>query len=189
MRHFCDWLLCCNEGRPCPRRLSLRSALQWEAVMVRRRGRLREGLDAVEPVTRPLRGAPARGSASQLLSSIEAVGAIADSGWSCPAPRWRGPSQLRRGRSGEPGGKEWDLGRRAECAWRASTERCEVEGCWVVEKEGRRERSERWRDATFIPRESGARPVHAPCPMRRSRFPDAGLPSGRLLYKLRKLFT
>ena len=28
LRHFCDWLLCCNEGRPCPRRLCLRSALQ-----------------------------------------------------------------------------------------------------------------------------------------------------------------
>jgi hypothetical protein len=39
--------------------------------MVRRRGRLREGLDAVELVTRPMRGAPVRGSASQLLSSIE----------------------------------------------------------------------------------------------------------------------
>ena len=22
VRHFCDWLLCCNEGRPCPRPLS-----------------------------------------------------------------------------------------------------------------------------------------------------------------------
>jgi hypothetical protein len=28
VRHFCDWLLRCNEGRPCPRRLSLRRALQ-----------------------------------------------------------------------------------------------------------------------------------------------------------------
>lgn len=35
----------------------------------------------------------------------------------------------------------------------------------------------------LIPRESGAGPVRAPCPMRRSRFPDVGLPSGRLLYK------
>lgn len=80
VRHFCDWLLCCNEGRPCPRRLSLRSALQCEAVMVRRRGRLREGLDAVELVTQAMRDVSARGSASQLLNSIEAVGAIADSG-------------------------------------------------------------------------------------------------------------
>jgi len=39
--------------------------------MVRRRGRLREGLDAVELITRPMRGGPVRGSASQLLSSIE----------------------------------------------------------------------------------------------------------------------
>jgi hypothetical protein len=28
VRHFCDWLLRCNEERPCPRSLSLRSALQ-----------------------------------------------------------------------------------------------------------------------------------------------------------------
>jgi hypothetical protein len=34
----------------------------------------------------------------------------------------------------------------------------------------------------LIPRESGGRPVRAPCPMRRSRFPDAGLPSGPLLF-------
>ena len=45
-------------------------------------------------------------------------------------------------------------------------------------------------DATFIPRESGGRPVRAPCPMRRSRFPVAGLPSGRLLlYKLFSILT
>ena len=56
-------------------------------------------------------------------------------------------------------------------------------GFWAVEKEGRRERSERWRDATFIPRESGGGAVHAPCLMRRSQFPDADLPFGRLLYK------
>jgi hypothetical protein len=38
-------------------------------------------------------------------------------------------------------------------------------------------------DATFLyPRESGGRPVRAPCPMRGSRFPDAGLLSGRLLF-------
>jgi hypothetical protein len=28
VRHFCDWLWCCNEGKPCPRLLSLRSTLQ-----------------------------------------------------------------------------------------------------------------------------------------------------------------
>jgi hypothetical protein len=74
VRHFCDWPLCYNEGRYCPRRLSLRGALQWEAVMVRLGGRLREGLDAVELVTRPMRGGHARGSASRLFSSIEARG-------------------------------------------------------------------------------------------------------------------
>ena len=47
-------------------------------------------------------------------------------------------------------------------------------GCWVVEKEGRRERSERWSREILIPRESGGRPVRAPCPMRGSRFPHAG---------------
>ena len=54
-------------------------------------------------------------------------------------------------------------------------------GCWVIEKEGRRERSERWSREIFIPRESGGRPVHAPYLMRESQFPDAGLPSGHLL--------
>jgi len=82
----------------------------------------------------------------------------------------------------EPG-----LGRRAENEARAKVGKVGPvsRGVGVVglcEKEGRRERSERWRDATFIPRESGARPVHAPCLMRGSRFPDAHLPSGRLLF-------
>ena len=57
-------------------------------------------------------------------------------------------------------------------------------GCWVVEKEGRKERSERWSREIFIPRESGGWPVRAPCLMRRSQFPDAGLPSSCLLYYL-----
>ncbi len=39
-----------------------------------------------------------------------------------------------------------------------------------------------WSREIFIPRESGGWPVHAPYPMRESRFPDAGLPSGRLLF-------
>jgi hypothetical protein len=55
-------------------------------------------------------------------------------------------------------------------------------GCWAVGKEGRRKRSEGWSREIFIPRESGGWPVHAPYPMRESRFPDAGLPSGPLLY-------
>jgi hypothetical protein len=53
--------------------------------MVRRRGRLREGLEAVELVTRPMRGAHVRGSASQLLSSIEAGGG--DRGFWLKLPR------------------------------------------------------------------------------------------------------
>jgi hypothetical protein len=106
LRHFCDWLLCCNEGRPCPRRLSLRSALQCEAVMVRRRGRLREGLDAVELVTQSMRGGHVRGSASQLLSSIEAGGGDDRGFWlKLPRTSLARSSYLRRGRSGEPGGK------------------------------------------------------------------------------------
>jgi len=35
--------------------------------------------------------------------------------------------------------------------------------------------------ASFILRKSGGWPMCAPCLMRRLRFPDAGLPSGRLL--------
>ena len=47
-------------------------------------------------------------------------------------------------------------------------------------EEGGKGASDGGRDV-LIPRESGGRPVRAPCPMRGSRFPDAGLPSGRLL--------
>ncbi len=52
---------------------------------------------------------------------------------------------------------------------------------------GRLERKEEGQGASdgrrdvLIPRESGGGPVHVPCPMRGSQFPDAGLPSGRLL--------
>ena len=52
-------------------------------------------------------------------------------------------------------------------------------GCWAVEKEGRRERSERWSREIFIPRESGGGPVRVPCLIRGSQFPDAGLPPSR----------
>jgi hypothetical protein len=79
-------------------------------------------------------------------------------------------------------GRGEDLGRRAEMRMKNEHRALRGGGCWVVEKEGRRERSERWRDATFIPRESGGGAVHAPCLMRRSQFPDADLPFGRLLY-------
>jgi len=58
----------------------------------------------------------------------------------------------------------------------------EVEGRWGYwkGKEGEKGASD-GRRAVLIPRESGGRPVRAPCPMRRSRFLDAGLPSSRLL--------
>ena len=52
---------------------------------------------------------------------------------------------------------------------------------------GRLEREEGGKGASdgrrdvLIPRESGGGPVRAPCPMRGLRFPEAGLPSGRLL--------
>jgi len=48
-------------------------------------------------------------------------------------------------------------------------------GCWVVEKEGRRERSERWSREILIPRESGGGPVRAPCPMRAVAVSACGL--------------
>ena len=48
--------------------------------MVQQQGRLQEGLNAVELITQSMQGEPVRGSASQLLSSIKALGAIADSG-------------------------------------------------------------------------------------------------------------
>jgi hypothetical protein len=84
--------------------------------MVRRRGRLREGLDAVELVTQPMRGGHVRGFASQLLSSIEAGGG--DRGFWLKLPRtslaWS--SQLRRGHHGGLAGKGRILGSRAECA-------------------------------------------------------------------------
>jgi hypothetical protein len=48
--------------------------------MVRRRGILQEGLDAIKFVTQLMRGGPVRASALQLLSSIKDVGAIMGSG-------------------------------------------------------------------------------------------------------------
>jgi hypothetical protein len=57
----------------------------------------------------------------------------------------------------------------------------EVEGPLgrLEREEGGKGASDRRRDV-LIPRESGDRPVRAPCLMRRSRFPDTGLPSGLL---------
>jgi hypothetical protein len=106
VRHFCDWLLCPNV-QTSPRHLSLQKALLWGTVMVRRRGKLQESLDAAKLVTRPMR-VNLRGSASQLLSSIEVVGGDRRF-WLKPARTllaWS--SQLLRGRSGEPGWKRWD---------------------------------------------------------------------------------
>jgi len=73
--------------------------------MVRRRGRPREGLDAVELVTQAMRGEPVRGSASQLFSSIEAVEGNRGFWLKLLRTSLARSSQLRRGRSGEPGGK------------------------------------------------------------------------------------
>jgi hypothetical protein len=73
--------------------------------MVRQRGRLQEDLDTAKLVTQLMQGRLVRGSVSQLPSSIKAGGG--DHGFWLKLPRtslaW--PSQLRRGRSGEPGGK------------------------------------------------------------------------------------
>jgi hypothetical protein len=84
--------------------------------MVRRRGRLREGLDAVELVTQPMRGGHVRGFASQLLSSIEA--GRGDRGFWLKLPRTllARSSQLRRGHQGSLEGRGRILGIRAECA-------------------------------------------------------------------------
>jgi hypothetical protein len=53
--------------------------------MVRRRGRLREDLGTIKLVTQPMRGRLVRGSVSQLLSSIEAIGG--DRGFWLKLPR------------------------------------------------------------------------------------------------------
>jgi hypothetical protein len=54
VRHFCDWLLYPNVQTSL-RYLSLQKALLWGTVMVRRRGKLQESLDAAELVTRLMR--------------------------------------------------------------------------------------------------------------------------------------
>jgi hypothetical protein len=46
----------------------------------------------------------------------------------------------------------------------------------VKRKEGGKKEREVGSSAVLIPRESGGGPVHAPCLMRRPRFPDAHLP-------------
>jgi hypothetical protein len=53
---------------------------------------------------------------------------------------------------------------------------CQVYGRLVEEK------------GSAQPTESGAWPVRAPCPIRGSRFPEAGLPSSRLLLIINFLF-
>jgi hypothetical protein len=49
----------------------------------------------------------------------------------------------------------------------------------LLEKEGRRERSEQWRDATLIPRESGGGPVRASVIARVARGQQEGLQYSR----------
>jgi hypothetical protein len=82
--------------------------------------------------------------------------------------------QLRRGQSRGTWWDKEDLGRRAGLRIKGEHRASQgggLSGCLKRKKE----KGERWRDAIFIPHESGARPVHAPCLMRRSRFPDTGL--------------
>ena len=150
--------------------------------MVRRRGRLREGLDATELVTRPMRGAPCEGigvtAAWQYRSCRGRSRILVEAGPQLAGAVFLFP-QLRRGRSGEPGGKGSDSRQKG----RMRTKVAEVEGPLGLlgREEGGKGASDGRRDV-LIPRESGGRPVRAPCPMRRSRFPHAGLPSGPLLF-------
>jgi hypothetical protein len=149
--------------------------------MVQQRGRLQEDLDTTKLVTQPMRGRLVRRSVSQLLSSIENVGGNRGFWLKLPRTSLVWPSQLRRGRSGEPGRKGWDLGIRAERRIKNKPRVLRGGGCWVVEKEGRRERSERWRDATFILHKSGGGAVYTPCLIQWSQFPNTDLPRDRLL--------
>ena len=57
----------------------------------------------------------------------------------------------------------------------------ELGGVGLGGKEGGRKAARVGRDAVLILRQSGGGPVHAPCPMRGSRFPDADLPPHFLL--------
>jgi hypothetical protein len=84
--------------------------------MVRRQGRLREVLDAVELVTQPMRYGHVMGSASQLLSSIEAGGGDREFWLKLPRTSLARSSQLRRGYQGSLAGKGRILSKRAECA-------------------------------------------------------------------------
>jgi hypothetical protein len=115
-----------------------------------RRGRLREGLDAIELVTQLMRGGHARGSASQLLSNIEAGGG--DRGFWLKLSRTSlaRSSQLRRDRSGESSEKGQDSRQKGRMHMKSEHRALRDGGCWVVRKGRRRERSERWRDATFL---------------------------------------
>ena len=80
--------------------------------------------------TRPMRGAPARGSASQLLSSRSCKG---DRGFWLKLPRisLARSSQLRRGRSWEPGGKGWDSRQKGRMRMKVA----KVETLGLLEKE------------------------------------------------------
>jgi hypothetical protein len=63
-------------------------------------------------------------------------GAIAYSGWSCPAPRWRGLLSYGVADQGSLAGRGRILGRRAECAWRTRTERREAEAVGLLKRKG-----------------------------------------------------
>jgi hypothetical protein len=109
--------------------------------MVRRRGRLWEGLDAVELVTRPMRGGHVRGFASQLLSSIEARGGDRGIWLKLPRISLARSSQLRRGYQESLAGRDRILDKRTEYVWRASTERHKAEVVGLLKR--RKKRKER----------------------------------------------
>jgi hypothetical protein len=116
VRHFCNWLLC-PSVQTSPRHLSLQKALLWGTVMVRRRGKLQESLDAAELVTRPMRGAPCEGigvtAAWQYRSCRGRSRILVEAG-----PHLAGAVFLSCGGAdqGSLAGRGQILGKRAECA-------------------------------------------------------------------------
>jgi hypothetical protein len=74
----------------------------------------------------------------------------------------------------EPGEEEWP-GKKAECETHSETKRREQGVVGLCKEEGREKEREVDSSAVLIPRESGGGPVHAPCLIRRPRFPDAHL--------------
>ena len=136
--------------------------------MVRRRGRLREGLDTVELVTRPMRGGPVRGigvTAARQHQSWKGRGRsriLVEA-----APHLAGAGSLSCGTADQgrlvgkaPGSRQ---------KGRMRMKGVQVEGRWgVVGKEGRRERRERWTTRrSYTPRKRR--------PARARALPDAGV--------------